>query len=73
MKLFYTKHHNDYLHFIKAEDAATARVAYLAGYSDAGYSDAARAGYEADVLVEVDCLETLIDLLPVEFEACEEF
>lgn len=68
MKLFYTKHHNDYLHFIKAEDAAAARAAYLDGYPKA-----ARSKREDDVLTEVDCLETLIDLLPDEFEADEEF
>ena len=68
MKLFYTKHHNDYLHFIKAEDAAQARAFYLEGYPATVQSRR-----KDDVLTEVDCLETLIDLLPNEFQASEEF
>ena len=67
MKLFYTKHEEENLLFVKAEDAATARAAYLNGYSEAD-----RADREADVLTEVDCLETLIDLMPDEFEANED-
>jgi len=67
MKLFYTKHQDEPLFFIKAEDAVKARAAYLKGYENK-----ARKARENDVLTEVDCFETLIDLLPDEFQINED-
>lgn len=69
MKLFYlTQKTDNVLYFNKAVDAAAAHKTYLAGFEPA-----ARESRKNDVLTEVDCLETLIDLLPEEFQASEDF
>lgn len=69
MKLFYTTMgDDDVLYFAKAESMEKAHDLYVGGFSDSE-----RSKHKDDILVEVTDLETLIDLLPEEFQASEEF
>ena len=68
MKLFRIENEDIKLHFIKAKSLEEARTLHLTGY-EPQYTEKRR----NDTIVEVDCLETLIDLLPVEFNCVDVF